>query len=554
MADLVVGRHRFAFRVLTGRNVSAPARFETETTADGLVARAVDLEFGDGTQRSGGSLEARVVHGPGGSLRWQVRATAAEPIKGIKVEVDALPNGTIRSPSGRVVELNDGQVYAAAFPAGAYPSRVRPTSGVPAGSLPWAPAQFLVLDTPGDTLVLRSEDFPPRAQRYWCFRQGESLTLAVYSEANAAERQREYATPMWSLDRVPDWAEAVAAHVDWMARVYGVTGLARRSDAPRWLGELCLNVTFHGDANDGKLCHSFAEMERRLGEIARFCDPRRTHVHVVGWDGRWDYTWPAFDPDPLLGGRDGFRRFVDTAHGLGYRVGPHLNVWGLGYDHPEFPKLQHFLEHQVRDSQDRPLGWAYDWDGDEVDEEIFAYISPDHEPWRRYLRGRILSFVAEYDIDVVHLDQASTYVNDRRHNHWRGVRALYQELRRELPARVALSGEATSEVVAACYPFGGTSCMDDPEMHRRLFGPFVRQFDYGYPPEDRRGIYPSPWRWTAPAWSEQGFYDNLRRSEEAGLLPTLLLHDRDVRVDSKEAHAVYAAAARFRERFPGPGG
>lgn len=220
---------------------------------------------------------------------------------------------------------------------------------------------------------------------------------------------------------------------------------------------------------------------------------------------------------------------MHTAHKLGYHVGVHMNVWGLGYKNPEFKALTHFLEHQCRDAEDRPLAWQYDWDGDDQDEPIFAYISPDYEPWRRYLISRIMAAVRDFEIDIVHLDQSTTLINDSRHNHYRGLCALFKQLRARLPAQVALSGEGTGKSVAHLYPISGQHAFAKPFMPN-LFNRYVWSFDYGRSPKPKKSFY----RW-------------LKWCEESGLVPTLYLGDYSVGVESKEACAVYEVARRFQD-------
>lgn len=70
------------------------------------------------------------------------------------------------------------------------------------------------------------------------------------------------------------------------------------------------------------------------------------------------------------------------------------------------------------------------------------------------MEQRLLAkLVRDYEVDVIHLDQATSHSNDVRHNRWRGVWALCQELRRRLPtARRLFPGRVTPRSVAHLYP------------------------------------------------------------------------------------------------------
>ena len=539
--------YEFAWSVLTTRGVVVPCEAETSSEPDGLTIRATKCcLFADRNRPYEGSTEMRVVQKADGGISWQANASMNDPIKGIKVEVGPVPGNGVMAGGGSAIQIEDGRAYSTVFPCGYHPFQKIPQSGVRYTGTNIG--QFLFITREDGILMLRSEDYPPRYQRYWLFRNGDQCKLMVYLEANACERKPQCSTPTWYLEPVKDINAGMVRHVEWMKKAYGTKPLAERDDAPDWVRNICMNVTFHCRASHGKVLHTFPQMEERLRQIAERFDPHRTQLHIVGWDGPWDWTWPAHEPDPVLGGRDGFLRMTDTAHELGYHVGLHMNAMGLSYLNPDFDKIKHFLEHQCRDAEGSPLGWQYDWDGDDQDEQIFAYISPDHKPWREYLRSQILAVVHDFGIDIVHLDQATTQINDINHNHWRGLCALFQELRAELPPHVSLSGEGSGESVAHLYPLCGYMTGDRPEVARNMITQFVRSFDYGAPPEPPHGglTYRAFGR---GKWSKERFYRRLERCERLGLVPTLHLSDYHVGVDSQEACAIYEAARRFQARL-----
>ena len=255
-----------------------------------------------------------------------------------------------------------------------------------------------------------------------------------------SDRQNQISSPNWDPETVPDYETGIQKHLQWVQEAYDLLPIERRPDVPDWVHDICFNITFHCQANHGRVNVTFADIEKILERAASYFNPTQTQLHVVGWDGPWDTTWPAFQPGAELGGPEGFRRMMHTVHRLGYKIGLHMNVMGLSYQHPQFAELKHFLQFQCRDSANRPLNWEHDLDEDDQDDLIFAYISPDASEWRNYLVERILEFVASYQTDIVHLDQSTTFINDHNYDHFRGLNALFHELRAMLPAEVALSG------------------------------------------------------------------------------------------------------------------
>ncbi|MCC7355902.1 MAG: hypothetical protein IT330_19355, partial [Anaerolineae bacterium] len=325
---------------------------------------------------------------------------------------------------------------------------------------------------------------------------------------------------------------------------FGLRPFAERADTKPWLKDLALTVILHGRSHDGKIGHTFADMTQRLEELALSFSPRRTLIKLVGFEGRVDHAWPHNDPDPVLGGPAAFDIFMATARRFGFHVMPHLNVWGASYDNPE---TKQWLPYQVQDQEGHPVSWSWDYDEDEIAEDVFAYISPDAPEWRAVLRRKVREMIERYGIDTIFLDQAGTFVNDRRYDHFRGLKTLYTELRADWPA-VQFTGEgATHEISASLYPLlsgisGGTEFV--PEMYRRLFGPYIRQHGHSIslPPEPYRGVwFVSPGNW----WTKEKYEAQEARAAQVGAIPTLNLTDRRIRLAGEAIKDVMVRARQY---------
>ena len=551
--------HQFYIHVLAEDRLYDAHSFDIIKQANGIDAVSKSLSFGDGTQSDKGNIAIKIRLGKNNKdISWVVSARSPYLIKGIKVEITNIPFKSLINPFGQNIHIDDGCAYASAFPAGVYPSRILPTSSIDQGSwLPTALAQFMVINSKDKTILIRSEDYPPKFKRYWFFRNGEKINLTTYTEANASEKDKFFSTPKYFLENTDSITDALKKHGTWMKNAYKLVAFDKRNDIPNWVKKICLNLNFHCHATDGAILNTFSTIEEKLEETAKFFDPNLTHIHIVGWDGQWDFTWPSLSPDPLLGGEKGLTKLVNKAHAFGYHLDLHMNVMGLSYQNPDFDKIKHFLDHQVRDVQDRRVDWEYDWDGDEVDEKIFAYISPDHKPWRDYLISKILKVVNKYGIDNVHLDQATTIINDSRHNHIRGLIALFQELRNALPREVVISGEGISEPLIGLYPFATImETGDESTVQKMIFEPYVRFFEYGYPTEPGRSIWSNPWRQKEAileagetSWDHKSFYNNLKKIRKGIIIPSILFKNSSVKVDSVEAKAVFEIALEIRDKL-----
>jgi hypothetical protein len=535
----------FAISVLTENGVVIPSHFDIQDQQNGVKATAQEvLLFGDPQRPYSGELAFELERTDSDGVQWSCTASMQHNIKGIKVKVDPIPGIALVEAGGNLVEIEEGKGYTTVFPMGWYPAARIPQSGIlPIGE---NSSQHMFFQGDDSLFMLSSDDYPPRFQRYWVFREGNQLSLTIYLESNISNRKKHISSLNWTLEPIENIEIGVQKHLEWVQAAYGLSPLEDRQDAPEWVESICMNITFHCHANHGRVNVTFSDIEKVLEKSAEYFDPAHTQLHVVGWDGPWDWTWPAFQPGEELGGVEGFHQMMRTVHRLGYKIGLHMNVMGFSYKHPQFEELKHFLQYQCRDSANRPLNWEYDLDGDDQDELIFAYISPDEPKWRSYLVEQILNFVGEYQIDIVHLDQSTTIINDHNYDHWRGLNALYRELREKLPAQVALSGEGVSEVVAHLYPMCGMYPLNMPEVQRSLYAPYVRAFNYGFPPEPTQESLQFD-AFERSKWKSENFYKDLHMAEEAGFVPTLLVGKPDIKLDSEEALAVFAAAQRFQD-------
>ncbi|MBN1584105.1 MAG: hypothetical protein JXA89_25570, partial [Anaerolineae bacterium] len=357
-----------------------PAEYEVQETADGIAVRVTRCVIGDSDQTYDGSMTLRIWRETGGALCWQAEAQMPDPIKGVRVEIEPLACERVHTPTGREVwEVTDEQAFSGQFP---YPR---------SGAFVWA--QCLFLESTEGIWMLRSEDHPPRYQRYRVERMEGGCRLMTYLEPLAFARRPACTTPVWRLERVPDLVSGARQHSEWMAQAYGWRSLEERGDVAPWLLDISLCVYAYCCSGYGSITMTFSQLEERLRQIAKHVDPHRTLLQLVGWDGLLDWRHPDYEPDPRLGGNSGFQKLMHTAHTLGFRVGTHLNIQALGTKNPQFEELKHFLAHEVRDSSGIPLLWQRDLNGDGVAENNHIFISPDHEPWRVYQRARILKHV-----------------------------------------------------------------------------------------------------------------------------------------------------------------
>ncbi len=525
---ITLGGYDFSFSVITTQNFYEPDEFTITESGEAANARVDRLWCGERSTAVAASLQINFTLISGG-IQWQACASHPELIKGIKVSIRSLPNAEILIPLNRGFHLADGEQLKICFPYQTHPKHHR-----------WK-AQFAAFRTADKVLWLDNREHPFRVKRLWLTRHGDQLTIDVYNEDHARSRSHEFQTPAWTLREVPSWAEAVEDYRRWMENVYQLTPLKKRTDAPQWLNDIALTVMMLGEGLVGHIGYTFAQMEERLEELAKVFPAQHTLLYLPGYDGRMDMHWPDIYPAEVLGGAEGFDKFVAHAHRLGFKILLHLSVWGIDRSSEFYKQFQNDL---VFDAEGRPQEWETDRDGDGLPERIFAYVSPDSADFRNLIRDRVRVLVEEFHIDAIHFDQTHSYRNDPSHDHYRGVCALYDEMRQAFP-NILFGGESITEITVPLLPLTQTRIgaiqVDDAECFGKLFAPYTRR--YGHPSI----LAPEPARnpWSYPTWTLEAFQHQMKMQEAAGAIPTLCLTTRHIRLDSDAAKIVLDYAGRF---------
>jgi len=480
------------------------------------------------------------------NFSWTARASHAEEIKGLRVGISPLPAGKVTVPVDAEFTLKDGdpgRVFA--YPGGYYPLRhVNSTHVEPAaGPLPTWAVQFAIFHGDGQHVILSAREYPPRVKKLWVYRIGEHQDVYLYSEEDACRRGQEYTAPTWTLSRTADWRPVVDDYSRWMGQAFQMAPFAERPGLQPWLKDIRLVAILHGGSHDGKIGYDFRAMAACLEELAKRFPPNHTLIKVAGFEGRIDRNWPDVEPGEALGGARAFDSLIAAAHRLGYHLIPHLNVWGASYENP---KTKALLPHQIIDPEGRPSTWSYDKDQDEIAEEIFAYISPDTSEWREVIKDQVRVLTGR-GMDAIYLDQTGTFINDLRHDHFRGLKTLYTELRENFPS-IQFAGEApVTEVTASLVslvcgiPIVQTEQL--AEICRVLFKPYTRNYGYNLSPEPYRGVWSS--QQPVETWNKDHYLRYVERSAWVHGIPSLSLTDRRINLDGELVRVVLEQAKNY---------
>src|SRR5699024_3874467 len=101
---------------------------------------------------------------------------------------------------------------------------------------------------------------------------------------------------------------------------FGLVPFNKRMDAPEWLQDIKLVVNLHGEHWTGHVFNTFLDMEKSLEWITQRINGQHVLAFLPGWDGRYYYNYPLYEPSERMGGEKGLKRLVEKAHELGIRI------------------------------------------------------------------------------------------------------------------------------------------------------------------------------------------------------------------------------------------
>lgn len=480
-----------------------------------------------------GSFRAELTVSPSTQgLRFHVAAEGPSPIWLIEWSLSDINLDEV------IIPALGGQTLTSDMPAGEQLSFKYPF---------WWNAQFVLgraTDFDGG-LWLRTTDRRPTFKMLRVRKGGGigfDLTIGIEADAplQAGPIEGE-----WYIDSYRgSWEQPVDLHREWMENTFGLLPYAEHPHFPKWARDINLVLEFWGMRKDaGKPAHTFADIEERIRLFAKRHPPKETLLYLPGYaEGGIDSNIPSYDPSDQLGGFEGFKSLVDTAHDLGYRVMIHTNVLGMAYSHPLYAD---FKRYQVVDVFERPQGWAMDVDGDWLTEPYFAYMNPGEQAWTDLMGETLGRLIDAYKLDAVFLDQTLLAFNvSRGPNFVEGMRRHVEALQSAYP-NVLFAGEGLNDIVQSAIPMAqihgidsiaGVHGMDDRHVWRkahpvsvRLFGKSTRFVGHLLTKHPSHPVFKD----------QEAAYDAL------GVVPALVCYDAGQSLDLPEVEAILERARAF---------
>jgi len=472
-ADPVIqfGGYRFAFRIFTPSNVYGldPGALQVQQTPAGVKIIAEGLTWAGGQERCSGRFEACLDRTDDGAIEWQASAWHSEPVKSIAALVDGLPLGR-GAPCQQ--GFLDGEPREILF---CYPP-VHPYYG----EMLYSPL-LLLEAAAGDYCYIHCLDNIVRPKRFYLRPQGDSYHAEFIAEERAYAWNPVFHAPRWRIARCHEPAEAYRVHQAIVQDAHRLVRWEKRKDVPDWARDLRLSLALHGTHWTGYIFNTYEQMGQVLAWVARRIDPRQVLVYLPGWDGRYYWNYPAYEPDPRCGGKEGFKQLSDQAHDLGFHLMPMFGMNIANAKRPEFPRLEKAMA-RFPDGSPYWANWI-DWDNDRSLETWMAMLNVGARPWRSWLVERISQIVQEYHMDAVFLDISLFWLNDPRYDMFTGTKALVRQLRRRFP-EILMAGEAWYDAVLGLFPLCQAT---PPPLYPEFITRYVRAVAHLRHPAPGRG-------------------------------------------------------------------
>jgi hypothetical protein len=438
---------QWAVEVFTTENVYGLD--PTRTTFDGGRLDASGLQYLGGQRHVDGAVTVECSVGDDGATSWVISARIEETIKSAKLLLRALPpalteNGWWTSTTRATKTLRPGSTQPLLL---TYPWAQSGES--------WQTPWICAGDGPALAISVRDNDV--RSKRFYAYRPqwagGEVVELVCAAAASA--RTSRFDAPEIRLCLCADETDIkrdLDGHLAWLESAFGLPRWHERRDVPAWADELDLVVTLHGQHWTGFVFNTFDRMAAILGEICEELPGERILAYLPGWEGRYYWQYPNYQPGEELGGENGFLRLVERARSLGVHLMPMLGANGANvHRYPDWEQAAfRSPSNRYVELVNRP-----DWDNDRAGEDEQVFLNPGEPAFQRHLVDQVGSIVKRYGVEGVFLDTSACWFDDPRYDVYRGYCELAAEIRRRHPD-ILVCGEGWYDALLAVFPMNQT--------------------------------------------------------------------------------------------------
>jgi hypothetical protein len=434
---------QWGVQVFTTRNCYGLAPENVHRTETGKQIRLMcnQLSWGGQQQRSEGKVEVQLSIEDGGFV-WAIQAWLPEPIKAIKLMIWGLPEAALKEGWWQ--------------PSSDQKDAFHPTDALPLlWRYPWPEwlTTWACAGNAPEAVCLSIRDSEVRAKRLYVYHPpyapGEVVELVC--EEDASRWSGHFATPPMYLrlcHTLKEIDDDFAAHQAFVESAFQLQPWETRPDVPEWLRNVRLVLNLHGQHWTGYVFNTFERMGEALRFVTEHIPGEQILVYLPGWEGRYYFAYPFYQPGEAMGGPVAFKRLVQTAHELGTKVMPMFGMHGANTQ----------LYHQWRQAafSSRTSGYVKfvnypDWDNDRFGEDDQVFLNPGEPTFRQHLFEQVCTVIEDYQVDGIFLDTSACWFNDPRYNLIEGYRLLVDAFHRRFP-EILIAGEGWYDALLRFFP------------------------------------------------------------------------------------------------------
>jgi hypothetical protein len=421
-----------------------------------------------------GSFEARVTV-KNQRVYLNMKATANEKIRGIKVKVHNLPTGKVAQTGWEVdpyfVDVPEPGVNFN------YPEY---QGGIPV----WFLAQS------GDKgISFSSLDLDPRPKRFAAYPQNGTLTVDLIVDQDARMLSTSFEAPTWVIEKNTDLQNAIDLRTQLLEGKAGLKRWEDRPDVPQWAREVRLVVTLHGMHWSGYIFNDYRAMMERVKWITDRIGGRKVLFFLAGWEGRYYRTYGNSHVDTRMGGDADFRHLIEFIHQRGAHV---MAMFSGNYPSPGLPGYDDYTRDSFFQALPGNLRWSdmrgyvTDWAEIRAGVNEGAPVNPGAPGWRDHLTNQIAMLNRTYKLDGTFLDTQPNGDNDTRYSPLEGLRSIASHLRAESP-ELLLATESWFDLSLGIVPTSQTP--DGPFRWSRKYQRRWAHLSMGEPSRGSTGVH-----------------------------------------------------------------
>ena len=521
-----ISEYKIAFRVFTMINTYTidPSKAKVLAEDSKQVIEAGGFMWAGGQKKKKGLFKA-VSTIEEKCVKISVEAEIDEPVKSIGLLLKDIDYGKVLDSNWDFIDIEVGEKRIYSCPLGWMDfTRRLPTP------------LYLIKHGENNYTFAVSTDTQVRPKRFYVDRVSEDkLHLELVFEEDARRFGKRITVPEWVIGRCSDPRKVVEFRMKLMEEAWGLKSWEERPDVPEWAKKIALVVNMHGKHWTGYVFNTYKRQLEILEWIADRIDGSLVLVFLPGWDGRYYYDYPRYEPDPDLGGPEGFRELIEGAHELGMHVLPMYSAVAVSVQFIDKLGLREAL---IRDKYGNTLmsNWV-DWDNDRNRDNIWYPVNLGHPKWREYLFNRVCYITDTYGVDGAFFDIAHFYENDPNYSFYEGLRELVTRLQKKYRDFLVM-GEAWYDALLAFIPLYHVH-MWIPKNWPEFFLKYARtayHLSWPAPGKGSSGVH------------EIGFSKFRVPDPKYEAIPTLSVVDDTIPDHAEEAEKVIEAALKYAKR------